>query len=162
LSPNGSDWKTVVNLPLAKGVHSANVFGLGRLGNTLIAFGDYQRQDDDSDGGWVTWTSKDGGLSWTNQIAAPTKAVATELVPVSDGLVALGNTGTDDDTEAAAWFSRDGRTWKAVPVPGERAKGRGRQGLVSGVVNQGKLLAVGFDVPPAGGGYYAQEMDIPK
>lgn len=162
LSPNGSDWKTVVNLPLAKGVHSANVFGLGRLGNTLIAFGDYQRQDDDSDGGWVTWTSKDGGLSWTNQIAAPTKAFAAELVPVSDGLVALGNTGTDDDTEAAAWFSRDGRTWKAVPVPGERAKGRGRQGLVSGVVNQGKLLAVGFDVPPAGGGYYAQEMDIPK
>ncbi|WP_432876143.1 hypothetical protein ACQPYH_25585 [Kribbella sp. CA-245084] len=162
LSPDGSDWKTVVNLPLAKGVHSANVFGLVRLGNTLVAFGDYDRNEDDSDGGWVTWTSKDGGLSWTNQIAAPAKAFAAELVPVPDGLVALGNTGTDDDTDAAAWFSRDGRTWKAVPVPGDRAKGRGRQGLVSGVVDGSKVLAVGFDIPPAGGGYYALEMDIPK
>lgn len=162
LSPNGTDWKTVVNLPLAKGVLSAGVQTLARAGNTLVATGEYIRKDGDTERGWVTWTSTDGGLTWTNQIAVPSRAFVAELVPVSGGILALGNTGTGDDTDAAAWFSRDGRTWKAVDVPGDRSKGRGRQGLVSGVVDNGKLLAAAFDIPPAGGGYYTLEIELPK
>ena len=73
-----------------------------------------------------------------------------------------GHTGARDDIDAAAWFSRDGRTWKAVPLPGERIKGPGRQGLVSAVPVDGKLLAVAFDVPPYGGGFYTLEIDLPK
>ncbi|MFF0342556.1 WD40/YVTN/BNR-like repeat-containing protein [Kribbella sp. NPDC004875] len=162
LSANGTDWTTVVDLPLAKRVSSASVRGLERIGNTVVAFGEYDRTDDDTEGGWVTWTSKDGGLTWTNQIAAPSRAFAGELVPVPNGLIALGTTGTDDEVDAAAWFSRDGRGWKAIAVPGDRAKGPGRQGLVSGIVEDGKVLVAAFDVPPTGGGYYTLEMDLPK
>ncbi|MGW6280158.1 hypothetical protein [Kribbella sp. NPDC055071] len=162
LSPNGSDWKTVVNLPLAKGVNSASVLELSQIGTTLVAVGDYGRKDGDSDGGWTSWTSKDGGLTWTNQIAVPAKADVIDLVSVPNGVVALGNTGSDDETDAAAWFSRDGRTWKPITVPGDRTKGPGRQGLVSAVPVGGKLLTVGYDVPPTGGGDYQLEMDLPK
>jgi hypothetical protein len=34
--------------------------------------------------------------------------------------------------------------------------------LVSAVVDGAKLLTVAYDVPPAGGGYYQLEMDLPK
>ncbi|MEV5965507.1 hypothetical protein AB0L70_27305 [Kribbella sp. NPDC051952] len=163
LSPNGSDWKSVVNLPLARGVHSAVVRSLGRIGNTLVAVGEYERKDGDVDSGWVSWTSKDGGLTWTaSQIAVAARAIGANLVSVSNGIVALGNTGGHDDIDAAAWFSRDGRTWKPIPLAGDRIKGPGRQGLVSAVSVDGKLLAVGYDVPPYGGGYYTLEIDIPK
>jgi hypothetical protein len=30
------------------------------------------------------------------------------------------------------------------------------------VVDGGKLLAVAYDIPPVGGGYYTLEMDLPK
>ncbi|TCO50465.1 hypothetical protein EV646_102539 [Kribbella antiqua] len=163
LSPNGSDWKTVVKLPLAKGMHSATLRSLGRIGNSLVAIGDYERKDGDAEGGWTSWTSKDGGLTWTAAPAAvPTRAFAGGLVSVPNGLIALGHTGARDDIDAAAWFSRDGRTWTAVPLPGERIKGPGRQGLSSAVPVDGKLLAVAFDVPPYGGGFYTLEIDLPK
>ncbi|MGW7683103.1 WD40/YVTN/BNR-like repeat-containing protein [Kribbella sp. NPDC054772] len=162
LSPTGADWKTVVDLPFAKGVTGAGVQSLAQIGNTLVAAGSYVRKDGDAEGGWVTWTSKDGGLTWTNQIGAASRAFIAGLVPVPGGLVAVGNTGVDDEVDAAAWFSRDGRVWKAIAVPGGRAKGAGRQGLVAGVVDGGKLLVAAFDVPPAGGGYYTVEMDLPK
>jgi hypothetical protein len=40
--------------------------------------------------------------------------------------------------------------------------GRGIQCLVSAVVQDGKLLVVGADIPPAGGGYYTLELPLPK
>ncbi|TDO59053.1 hypothetical protein EV651_109328 [Kribbella sp. VKM Ac-2571] len=163
LSPNGSDWQTVVKLPLAKGIHSASVDELNRIGNTLVAVGQYERKDGDTEGGWVSWTSKNGGLTWTvGKVVVPIHASTSTLVPFPNGILALGETGELEDVDAAAWFSADGLTWKSVPVPGERAKGPGRQGVVSGVVDGGKLLAVAYDIPPVGGGYYALEMDLPK
>lgn len=163
LSPNGSDWTTVVKLPLAKGIHSASVTTLGRTGNTLVAVGQYERTDGDTEGGWVSWTSKNGGLTWTvSRIVVPIHASTFSLVTLPAGILALGETGKLEDVDAAAWFSADGITWKAVTLPGDRLKGPGRQGLVSGVVDGGKLLAVGYDVPPAGGGYYTLEADLPK
>ncbi|MFG1911232.1 hypothetical protein [Kribbella sp. NPDC048928] len=162
LSPNGSDWKTVVKLPLAKGMHSASVSTLGRTGNTLVAVGQYERTDGDGEGGWVSWTSKNGGLTWSAaHIAVPIHASTWSLVTVPNGILALGQTG-DEDVDAAAWFSADGHTWKPVPIPGDRVRGPGRQGMVSAVVDGAKLLAVAYDTPPAGGGYYALEMDLPK
>lgn len=163
LSPNGSDWQTVVNLPLAKGIRSASVDSLNRIGNTLVAVGQYERRDGDTEGGWVSWTSKNGGLTWTEgRVVVPIHASTSSLVPLPNGILALGETGKLEDVDAAAWFSADGLTWKPVPVPGDRGNGPGRQGLVSGVVDGGKLLTVAYDIPPAGGGYYTLEMDLPN
>jgi hypothetical protein len=163
LSPNGSDWKTVVKLPLAKGMHSASVDTLGRVGNTLVAVGQYERKDGDSEGGWVSWTSPNGGLTWTTaRIVVPTHASTSALVTLPNGILALGETGKVEDVDAAAWFSSDGLSWKPVPVPGERSKGAGRQGLVAGLIEDGRLLTVAYDIPPAGGGYYTLGMELPK
>jgi hypothetical protein len=88
--------------------------------------------------------------------------LAGSLVSVPNGLVALGYQGDGDEIDAAAWFSRDGRSWRALPLPGDRIKGPGRQGLTSAVVHDGKLRATAFDVPPSGGGYYVLDLEVPK
>jgi hypothetical protein len=63
---------------------------------------------------------------------------------------------------AAVWFSRDGRIWRALALPGDQIKGAGRQGFTSAIVRDGKLLTTAFDIPPSGGGCYVLELDLPK
>jgi hypothetical protein len=163
LSPYGVSWPSMVRLPLTKGVHTAKLRALGRIGNALVAIGDATRFDGDTEGGWTSWTSVNGGRTWTaNPATVPTRAFAGSLVSVPNGLVALGDQGDGDEIDAAAWFSRDGRSWRALPLPGDRIKGPGRQGLTSAVVHDGKLLATAFDIPPSGGGYYVLELEVPK
>jgi hypothetical protein len=163
LSPDGLNWTSVVKLPLAKTAHSATVRALGAIGNTLVAIGGYDRSDGDTEGGWTSWTSKDGGLTWSaSSIAVPSRAFAGSLVSVPNGLVALGATGVRDELDAAAWFSRDGRSWRPVQLPGDRVKGPGRQGLVAAVADGGQLIAVAYDIPSYGGGYYTLKVEIPQ
>jgi hypothetical protein len=163
LSPDGVSWPSMVRLPMAKGVHAANLRTLERIGNTLVGVGDFTRFDGDTEGGWTSWTSTNGGRTWTaNQPTVPTHAFPETLVSVPQGVVALGVQGEGDELDAAAWFSRDGRSWRAIPLSGDRIKGPGRQGFSSGVVHDGKLLATAYDVPPSGGGYYTLELELPK
>ncbi len=149
LSPDGSNWPRVVRLPVPKGVRTTTVHLLQKVGTILVAVGETARFDGDTEGGWICWTSTDGGRTW--------RAGASHA-----GIVALGAVGPSTGPDAAAWFSADGRSWRPVPVPGDRAKGPGDQVLVTGVVHDGKLLVVGKDVPPAGGGYYTLDLDVPR
>ncbi|MFI5710796.1 hypothetical protein [Kribbella sp. NPDC051620] len=162
LSPNGSSWGAPIRLPLPKKVYSANVSALGRTGNTLVAIGDYYRTAADTEGGWTSWTSRNGGASWTaGPIVLSGPGYAHTLVNVPNGLVALGYEGSGDQLDAAAWFTRDGVSWKPVVVDGARLKGPGRQGFTSAIVRDGMLLMTAFDIPPSGGGYYTLTADLP-
>ncbi len=163
LSPDGVSWPTLVRPALPKGVSTASVAEFGHIGNTLVAVADVTRFAGDPEGGWTSFTSTDGGRSWqTGAVAEPARAYGGSLVAVPGGLVALGNTGRLGGLDAAAWFSRDGRTWRALDLPDEHTKGPGRQGFVSGVVQDDKLLALGFDIPPTGGGSHVIELPLPK
>jgi hypothetical protein len=163
LSPNGRSWGAPIRLPIPKKVNSASLSAVGRIGNTLIAIGGYYRTDADTEGGWTSWTSKNGGLSWTaGPIVLPGHGFAHTLVNVPGGLVALGCEGDGDQLDAAAWFTRDGVAWKRLTVSGARLAGPGRQGFTSAIVHDGKLLMTAFDIPPSGGGYYTLTTDLPK
>ncbi|MEV8376924.1 sialidase family protein [Kribbella sp. NPDC056861] len=163
LSADGDNWSSLVLLPLPKKAYSANVRALERIGNTLVAIGEYHRSVGDVESGWTSWTSKDGGLTWSaGPVAEPSSAFAHTLVPVPNGVVALGYQGLNDQIDAAVWFSRDGRAWTRLPLPDKRSTGPGRQGITSAVVQDGKLLATAFDIPPSGGTDYTQEIELPK
>ncbi|WBQ04972.1 sialidase family protein [Kribbella sp. CA-293567] len=153
----------MVQLPLPKKAYSASVRALGRIGNTLVVVGEYYRSVADLESGWTSWTSEDGGRTWSaSPIVEPRSAFAHTLVPVPNGLVALGYEGPNDQIDAAVWFSRDGRSWQALPLPDKRTAGPGRQGVTSAVLENGKLLATAFDVPPSGGTDYTLEVELPK
>lgn len=163
LSPDGVSWPSLVRLPNPSGVDSATVRSFARIGSTLVAVGDISRFDGDPEGGWASWTSTDGGRTWrTGRPAVSARAFAGDLVSVPGGIVGLGNIGRLNTLDAAAWFSRDGRTWRALALPADRSKGAGRQGFTSAILRDGKLLATAFDIPPSGGGCYVLELDLPK
>ncbi|MEV0287071.1 sialidase family protein [Kribbella sp. NPDC050820] len=163
LSSNGVAWSAPIRLPNPRGVHDTDLAALSQVDQTLVAVGRTTRHDGDTSGGWTSWTSDDSGKTWqASPVVAPTGATAVTLVAVPEGLLALGNQGEGDELDAAAWFTRDGRSWRLLGLPGDRVRGLGRQSLEAGVVHNGKVLVTASDVPPVGGGYYTFELDLPK
>jgi hypothetical protein len=75
--------------------------------------------------------------------------------------------GEGRDTDAAAWTSRDGLSWKTaaldVPTDGTRAtKGPGEQSFADAVVRSDKLVLQGTNIRPGGGGPYLAEVAVPR
>jgi hypothetical protein len=125
LSPDGVSWPSVVRLPKPRGVYSSSVQSLGHIGSTLVAVGGIARFDGDTESGWTSWTSIDGGRTWrAGTVSVPARASAATLISVPGGLVALGNAGLPNALDAAALFSRDGKAWRALSLPGDRVRGQ--------------------------------------
>jgi hypothetical protein len=161
-SRDGEVWSDPTTLPRMPGYHSASLSAFATLGDTLIGVGDVQKRPAETETGWASWISADGGVTWERgDVVAPRRAHAYQVISIPGGFLAMGATGPDSDLEAAAWTSPDGRGWTPIDLGIEAMSGPGRQVLVDGIVDGHRLQVVGSNEPPGGGGYYAASVDLP-
>ena len=85
--------------------------GLAAIGDTLVAIGRFGAANTDQMA-WVTWTSGDGGMTWTESRDGPTSFAPHAIVAGGPGLVAAGweYAGTVPFDSWVA-VSEDGTAW---------------------------------------------------
>ena len=142
-STDGRSWQGSSQLTLP----GASVSALGSYQGLAIAAGT------DAAGQPRLWRS-DGGAPWVAAPPPSLSAIILQLVPLAEGIVALGRDGDPDRASGgvrisgvgrpAAWRSADGRAWNALQVEGTPAAGAELVGLFE---LQDGLLAVGSDAP---------------
>lgn len=108
---DGSGDPTVTNLPPAARRGSRTVTDLAVSGQTVLVVI-----------GRDAVRSVDGGRSWADPvpIADGERAQVAGVTAVTGGFLATGADRVDEastDRHATAWFSRDGLTWSAEPLP---------------------------------------------
>ncbi|MGI8807468.1 MAG: hypothetical protein ACR2KK_06445 [Acidimicrobiales bacterium] len=119
----------------------------------LVAIGVHEEEGQDQEA--AAWSSPDGS-TWervadADAFAADGEASVSEVTATPEGIVAVGSVQRGSDTDGAAWFSVDGRTW--APALGPDFGGPGAQGLNDVVSTPTDLVAVGsrfdgrFQVP---------------
>ena len=90
--------------------------GLAAIGDTLVAIGRFGAANTDQMA-WVTWTSGDGGMTWTESRDGPTSFAPHAIVAGGPGLVAAGweYAGTVPFDSWVA-VSEDGTAWDVLPA----------------------------------------------
>jgi len=116
-------------------------------GPGLVAVGgDWSRGDQDA----AVWWSVDG-LTWNRVphdetvFGGPYIQRMRAVTAGGPGLVAVGRAGSDQDGDAAVWWSVDGLTWNRVPHDETVFGGPGSQKMVSVAAAGPGLVAVGWD-----------------
>lgn len=110
-----------------------------------VLAGGFETIDGDRDA--RVWISGDGS-NWDKIIApvfdGPGEQTIWAITETIGGFVAGGTTGGSTDTDAAVWYSPDGRDWRQAPaVPS--FGGPGSQAILSVVPFQDRVFAAGRD-----------------
>lgn len=162
-SADGRTWSAPRQLQQPDGIRSSRLTDLVANGSTVVAVGSVAEDTGHTTPGWASWVSSDGGRTWqTGQVVATAETTVADLLEVPGGYLALGSKGKAGRSDAAAWTSKDGRSWTEIELDLPRGDGPGSQALLRGLVGDKKVRMVARDVPPAGGGLYAAEIDVPK
>lgn len=160
-SKEGRTWRRL-GMPLPEGAYASSASHVVEYAEELVAVGSYVTEPG-ADAGWATWVSRDAGRTWrVGQIVAKEKAFVSEVLVADGVLVALGAVGSGRDLDAAAWISRDGRSWESIDLGIDRTGGPGNQLFRAGLVDGDRLRIVGMDVPPQGGGFYSASVPFPR
>jgi hypothetical protein len=111
--------------------------GVAELDGRLVAIGSWGATNTDQ-AAWITWTSEDGGATWTESREGPTPLALRAITAGGPEFVAAGwdYAGT---TPFDAWMavSPDGNDWERLPQTFEAAE------IHSVVVRDGRIVAAG-------------------
>ncbi len=166
-SRDGRTWTVPADLPPIQGMVSTSAEGVVSHGASVVVTGSALTRGG-SDPVAVLWVSTNGGKNWkVARSPEGESADVNRVLAVPGGWLALGAVGEGRDTDAAAWTSRDGLSWKTaaldVPTDGTRAtKGPGEQSFADAVVRSDKLVLQGTNIRPGGGGPYLAEVAVPR
>jgi hypothetical protein len=150
-----------VTLPkeASAGRASAHITRILAAGQDFVAVGDT--------GAPTSWTQASSG--WQGS-SLPGRKNGVDLsladaATTADGqVVAVGEKSLPIGSRAALWVRGKNGRWIEIDSPtfGVQAKSPFGGPSPTAVVRNGKLLITGFDTPPAGGGYYVLELDVPR
>jgi hypothetical protein len=152
LTRDGSTWKRA-DLPIPFGVGTAVLWHVAAQGRTVVATGSAQ-----VNGMQVPFAvnSADDGRTWLETMlpvpAGPTQVTAsvTAEAAAGDAFTASGVfTAGSGQQDVVVWTSRDGRTWKAVPLAGPGLASPGIQAITGLAASGRSLTGVGFAASPA-------------
>lgn len=160
-SDDGVTWGSPVSLPQPAGSYAARGHTLTVRGAQLVVTGRTQASAADEFDHSVSWVSRDGGQTWRSGAVLAGAAQLSAVTVVPGGFVATGDQGRFE-RDAAAWTSVDGLVWRSVNLGLSQTAGPGNQGLGSSVVHRGRLVVVGLDVPPSGGGFVSTAVAVPQ
>ncbi len=111
-SDDGASW-TAAEIDSTRAANEATaVTDVSELDGTLVAIGSWGIVPSDQRS-WMTWTSTDGGATWTESREGPTGAALSAIAPGGPGLVAAGwNFGGITPFDSYFASSADGITWE--------------------------------------------------
>ena len=121
-----------------------NAIGVAQLGETLVAIGSFGAMGTDQVA-WVTWTSDDGGATWTEHRDGPASHALHAIVPGGPGLIGAGWAyGGTTPFDSFIAVSSDGIGWELTEAVFPSTQ------VSSLAAFEGRILAVGTASSPSG------------